>query len=375
MKSILPTLMMMNKFVIFKGGTAFNTLLNQFQKLFPQSSYVLPVTDDGGSSREIRRVFGGPSIGDLRSTLNRLADDQTPERRAIKQILEHRLSKKNPIEAMEEWVEFLNLRHPSYRPISKPSLEIMHRCLSTFEKERLSKFSLQFNMMNASVGNLLFTGARILLGSLKASIELYANLTHISQGAKVLPIIDSNDRLSIGVKLKNKEILIGQHQISHPSQSGNVKKKEQIPLPSPIEELFYLKPLNPETAVQGDKANPDFENECFSPQPNPEVIAAIKQADAILYGIGSLWTSIIPSLILEGMGEVIADRSIPKIFMLNNCQDRETFGLDASDFIQALTHSLNRYGALNHPVSKYVTHLFIGEETSIPINFNESSTF
>jgi len=33
----------------------------------------------------------------------------------------------------------------------------------------------------------------------------------------------------------------------------------------------------------------------------------------LIYGMGSLYTSIVPSLILEGVGEAIAARSGPKV--------------------------------------------------------------
>ena len=54
-------------------------------------SYVLPVSDDGGSTAEIIRVLGGPAIGDIRSRLVRLSDDSTTESKAVLKLLQHRL--------------------------------------------------------------------------------------------------------------------------------------------------------------------------------------------------------------------------------------------------------------------------------------------
>ena len=42
-------------------------------------AYVLPVSDDGGSTAEIVRVLGGPAVGDIRSRCLRLADDSDEE--------------------------------------------------------------------------------------------------------------------------------------------------------------------------------------------------------------------------------------------------------------------------------------------------------
>jgi 2-phospho-L-lactate transferase CofD len=47
-------------FVVISGGTGGNAVCSAFHST---TSYVLPVSDDGGSSSEIIRVLGGPSIG------------------------------------------------------------------------------------------------------------------------------------------------------------------------------------------------------------------------------------------------------------------------------------------------------------------------
>lgn len=47
------------KFVVISGGTGGNAICSAFG----DACYVLPVSDDGGSSSEIIRVLGGPSIG------------------------------------------------------------------------------------------------------------------------------------------------------------------------------------------------------------------------------------------------------------------------------------------------------------------------
>jgi len=48
-------------YIVISGGTGCNAIC----AAFAHASYVLPVSDDGGSSSEIIRVLGGPSIGEL----------------------------------------------------------------------------------------------------------------------------------------------------------------------------------------------------------------------------------------------------------------------------------------------------------------------
>lgn len=57
--------------VVFSGGSAANNLIDVFKNLCKDRKraldFVLPISDNGGSTSEILRVFGGPGIGDVRS--------------------------------------------------------------------------------------------------------------------------------------------------------------------------------------------------------------------------------------------------------------------------------------------------------------------
>ena len=46
-------------YLVISGGTGCNAIC----AAFAHACYVMPVSDDGGSSSEIIRVLGGPSIG------------------------------------------------------------------------------------------------------------------------------------------------------------------------------------------------------------------------------------------------------------------------------------------------------------------------
>lgn len=65
------TSMLSRKLVVFSGGSAANSLVDVFDEVINRNncslSYVIPISDNGGSSSELIRVFGGPGIGDVRS--------------------------------------------------------------------------------------------------------------------------------------------------------------------------------------------------------------------------------------------------------------------------------------------------------------------
>lgn len=73
------------------------------------------------------------------------------------------------------------------------------------------------------------------------------------------------------------------------------------------------------------------------PAPLPDAIEAIQEADLILLGPGSLYTSVIPNLLVDGVVEAIIQSDAPKIYICNiMTQDGETEGYTTADHIEAL---------------------------------------
>jgi len=68
---------------------------------------------------------------------------------------------------------------------------------------------------------------------------------------------------------------------------------------------------------------------------------AIQEADAIVIGPGSLYTSIIPNLLVAGVAEAIQSSTAHKIYICNlMTQPGETDGYSAADHIRALLEHL-----------------------------------
>jgi uncharacterized cofD-like protein len=73
-------------------------------------------------------------------------------------------------------------------------------------------------------------------------------------------------------------------------------------------------------------------------EPLPQTLEAIAQADLITIGPGSLFTSLIPNLLVHGIAEGIVKSRAVKIFVCNlMTQANESLGLTAADHIRALT--------------------------------------
>lgn len=365
--------------VVFSGGTAFNSLAGHLRQLTTRVAHVLPVSDDGGSTAEIVRVLGGPAVGDIRSRCLRLADDHGDEARAVKQLLAHRLPHDDAAAAKLEWYQIVEGQHRLWEGVSEPYKHMIRAFLLHFHMQILSHVSEQFHFANGSIGNFFFAGARTFFRSLESAIFLFSRVARIPEGSVVLPSICTEERITLGAELEDGTVIRGQNSISHPNTDASgggshgsrlVDKSDSYPpLPSPIRRVFYL-----------SHEGTGQEHEVLPPA-NPRIMSEIKDADAIVYGIGSLYTSICPSLILDGVGESIAARpDILKIMLLNGSHDRETSStgahggkMRASDVAGAVTDALNRRRGrrgqpLRHPAGAYVNVVVVPRGSSVEVD-------
>jgi uncharacterized cofD-like protein len=71
--------------------------------------------------------------------------------------------------------------------------------------------------------------------------------------------------------------------------------------------------------------------------PMPQTLEAIANADMITIGPGSLFTSLIPNLLVQGISEAIVASRATKVYICNlMTQANESLGLSAADHIRAL---------------------------------------
>ncbi|NJL37601.1 MAG: YvcK family protein [Leptolyngbyaceae cyanobacterium SM1_4_3] len=78
---------------------------------------------------------------------------------------------------------------------------------------------------------------------------------------------------------------------------------------------------------------------CTPPNPPalPKALQAIREADYIIMGPGSLYTSIIPNLLVPEIAEAIAQRQVPRVYVCNIMTEvGETQGYTVSDHIRTI---------------------------------------
>ncbi len=403
------------KLVIFAGGSAMRELCKKITtNLSRNVTYVLPLSDDGGSSKEIIRVIGGPAIGDIRNRLNTLADDSTEENRAIKRLLDYRLSASDGLQARDEINAIIAGEHPLWTYYSikngkqnikdakkQPIISFLSHFYDAVSSEggrnnhgninynlyagvttgfRLSTLigflnpisynipsdsnSNLFDFRGGSVGNFVLSGARLFMKSLDAAIIWYSEIISIPKRTQILPIITPSslkERVQICALLSNGKFIYGQSEISHPHNDKNTTVAKQtagnVKLQSPIKQIFYCDNGKPATVL---------------PTINSMIIKSLDTSETIIYGMGSFYTSIIALLIVPGIGSTVKALRCPKVIVINGYPDRETFDMKLLDYIGSLIGAMKQSEGDTIPISsmfrylselgsneinKYVTHV------------------
>lgn len=149
-----------------------------------------------------------------------------------------------------------------------------------------------------SFGNLLITALTEITGDFEEAVRASSQILAIR--GRVLP--PTTQTVTLCAKLAGGQSARGETNI--------------VTTGSPIERV-YLDPSRPAAL--------------------PEAVEAIQEADVIMIGPGSLFTSIIPNLLVPQIVETIADSEAVRILVCNvMTQPGETDGFSAADHIEAI---------------------------------------
>ena len=187
-----------------------------------------------------------------------------------------------------------------------------------------------------SFGNLFITAMTQVTGSFKDAVKESSIVLAIR--GRVLP--SSLDKIRLKAEYSDGTVEEGEDKIPHKEKS--IKRIHLIP--------------------QDAKSN-------------PEVIEAIKEAEMIIFGPGSLFTSIIPNLLIEQVREEIAGCCVMKLYLCNvMTQHGETDGLTAFDHLnKIISHtkrSIVNCCLVNSGRLKHDLLIKYAEEKSFPVIFD-----
>lgn len=81
------------------------------------------------------------------------------------------------------------------------------------------------------------------------------------------------------------------------------------------------------------------------PRACPEALAAVAEADWLLFGPGSWYTSVIPHLLVPDLADAVRRSAAQRLITLNLALEGETGGLSLGDHLRALTRYLPEFRA------------------------------
>ena len=137
--------------------------------------------------------------------------------------------------------------------------------------------------------------------------------------------------------------------------SDMLKVKGDI-IPSTLQNVTLFAMMDDDTIVKGEANIPSLIHNIekvfydIEVKANSEAVEAIDKADLILYGIGSLYTSILPNTIIPGINEALRNSKAPKVYFANcMTQSNETYNYD-------LAAHLNAFYKHHTEVDKVIMH-------------------
>ncbi|KAL6940047.1 hypothetical protein ACO0QE_003930 [Hanseniaspora vineae] len=382
--------------VVLSGGTATNSLIDSCfsPALYNKVTFILPISDNGGSSSEIIRLFPGAAPGDFRSRIVKLIDPKCKDDIELARIMNYRLNQDNIDLAKREWNDIIEGDHPLWDECSSILKHMIRSFLINVHIEILKKQQLnpsakqKFDFRNANIGNFFLTGCRLLIGaSFDSGLELMMRICKVdSNKTKVYSCINTNYTHHIAAILSNGQIIIGQSQISHPSsvsvlsnsdeglnavsssqphQQDTLQQKTHEEDDVITDDEFDVDIKSPDEDDNQKRIHPDLKisqlnftksmthsklpspiekivyinsyGEIIQPLGNPRCVHSIKHANTLVYSIGSLMTSLLPILILPNVAEaIVCNKKMKKVLLVNSEVDRET-----EQFVDTLTNPQN----------------------------------
>ena len=158
------------------------------------------------------------------------------------------------------------------------------------------------NLKGQSFGNLFLAALNGMCGSFDKAVAKMSEVLAIT--GRVLPV--TNENVQILADFDDGVTVTGECEIADYKKTSDSRIRRVYMLPE----------------------NPPALSDCLD---------AIREADMILLGPGSLYTSVIPNLLVDGIADAIHASDAVKVYVMNlMTQDGETEGYSAEDHIRAL---------------------------------------
>lgn len=318
------------RILFFSGGTALTSTSRVIKRYTHNSIHLVTPFDSGGSSAKLRRAFSMPSIGDLRSRLIALADENITGHPEVYELFTYRFPADQAAAALLEKLDLMiRGKDPLVAAISNPMRRLIRNQLGYFRKAMPEDFDLR----GASTGNLILAGGYLNNHKhLDPIIFLFSKLVNVL--GTVLAVV--NDDLHLAAELEDGSCVTGQHRLTG---------KEVAPLTSPVSRLFLSSHPDKPVPAKADMRK--------------KYCRLIQQAELICYPPGSFYTSLIASLLPTGVGSAIAATDCPKVYIPNLGQDPEQIGMTLDSSVLTLLDYLRADNPAGCPNGKLLNFVLV----------------
>jgi 2-phospho-L-lactate transferase/gluconeogenesis factor (CofD/UPF0052 family)/phosphoglycolate phosphatase-like HAD superfamily hydrolase len=317
------------RIVLFSGGSASRFLAQALDSTSAEIINVIAVFDNGGSTGALRRASSipMPAMGDIRKRLVDLAPAATPLQSAVKKLFDMRFSeRKAEYQLRSELSSLIDAVHPLMLELSE---EVRSQTIATL-RAAVRSLPSDFPLRELSLGNLLLFGHTLQSGSFMAAVEWAREALAVK--SRVLPVTLQSAHL--GALCEHGHWVLGQAALT----------SEDFSLPGRVECLHFLE-----------------REDSFAFQPsvhvNPAVADYLESADAFILGFGSFLTSVLPHLLVKGVGSAFVRRSIPKFLLCNPTLDKETAKFTVRELVDALSFYALADEEAAHDDRPVVTHV------------------
>ncbi|MBF0436671.1 MAG: YvcK family protein [Magnetococcales bacterium] len=355
----------MLKVVIFAGGRGASNIIKAFLGYARVDLIVLVNAYDDGLSTGRLRAFIPGMLGpsDVRKNIVNLIPEGDAATRSLKIILEHRFPDKTsrPV-ALSCLTALVNReRDLPYAPLAQSyqSIKVSQTLwiadyLSLFlayEQEQWDR-GIVFEYGDTSIGNLLFSGCYLACDrDFNRATQAFQEKCEIF--GRILNITDGGNQVLVGLK-ENGSYLADEASIVavHPDRS---KIRDLFLLPDYLTapELASLQEL------PADQRWGFLNARHVVPGANPEAIAALSQADLIIYGPGTQHSSLYPSYLVAGVGECIeSNDKAEKVFIGNIAPDHDSPSATVQELVERFFHYVSAKSTRIPNKTNLITRLF-----------------
>ncbi|MEY4646943.1 MAG: hypothetical protein RIQ98_779 [Bacteroidota bacterium] len=305
--------------VIFTGGNGNANLIKHLKDIpFVNLSLLINGYDDGLSTGIIRSAnqgMLGPS--DFRKNFTYIIDDFTESNRNIKRLFEHRMSEsetKNLLQSPANLIALLLAQEFTLDARAKTFIERYFLLGAT----QLLQFTQNFDeLVGFSIGNIVMGGLFVETQDFNLAL---LNLTRQFQLTAQLINVSTEDDSKLVAFDADGNLLINEADI--------VNYKGDKPLKS-----FYLLSLASLNGLDASKSYTEAEIESLAKIPpiSKEAQLALQEADIIIFGSGTQFSSLLPSYRI--CQSAILDSSAKKVAIVNNQYDSDIQNIGFDQFM------------------------------------------